>query len=448
MKRLSIYILLFSCCMPAHAQPPGTVQLVTPFGKPDGKETAAKIGKDGGTLASEDGRIELVIPPGALSKKTTISIQPVVNALPGARGKSYHLQPSGITFNQPVRITFHYDDKESNGNDPRLRGIAMQDEQGRWHHLPGAELDSVNKKISGKISHFSYWVDYETVIITPPAAKVKVNKEISLQLTVLTPPDTDGDTAPGEDYLPPLPLISHVIAPTAPVWSANAVINGNAKTGTIRSMNERLNCIYKAPAVVPDQNPVAVTAELRNVHFKIGNNTFTTLKVTSNILVYDENTFEVKMEAWVDQTSLSCGQRAIDEGGFIVQVRNNTAKVTDIKNSLVTIPVRSSCPCNLVWTNQSVSVGPIHITGVQSITVRPPNPPEQPYHHVRILFLPAMAVHPIFYCPKGALPAFPPIPAFPRMIDFFAKKEEQILYEIKESMMGLKITVRQMNEEE
>jgi hypothetical protein len=444
MKSRLVYVLLFNCCMSVHAQQPDTIQLVTPFGKPDGKETVARIGKEGGKLASEDGRIEVVIPPGALSKKTTISIQPVANTLSAEAGKSYHLQPSGITFSEPVDIIFHYNNKTSNGNDQQWRGIAMQDEKGQWHSLSDTKLDTMNKTISGKIGHFSYWVDYEAVSITPASARVKVNKEVSLQLNVYTQPD-DTETPSGEDALPALPPISLIRVPLPPVWSANGIINGNARTGTIRSMGDRLQSVYKAPAAVPDQNPVAITADLKNIRFRVGNRTFTDLKVTSNILVYDENTFEVKMEAWVDQTSLPCGQRAVDEGGFIVQVSGNTAKVKEIRNSLITIPVQSRCPCNQVWINRPASVGPIHITGVQSITVTPPNPPAQPYSHVRVLFAPAMAVYPVFYCSQRNLPAFPAVPAMPRMIEFFAKKEEQVLHEINESMTGLKITVAQID---
>jgi hypothetical protein len=446
MKSLLIYAVLFACSIRAFAQQPDTTQLITPFGKPTGKEAEAKIGKEGGKLVSEDGRIELEIPPGAFDKKTTISIQPVANTLSAGGGTSYHLQPSGIKFNQPVKITFHYNENGNNSNDPQWRGIAMQDEQGRWHNLNGIELDSIKKTISGKINHFSYWVDYERVNIAPASAKVKVNKQISLQLIVYTPSEAT-QTAPGEDALPELPPMSIVRVPLPPVWSANGVVNGNAVTGTIRASGNGLQPVYHAPAAVPARNPVAVTADLKNLQFKIGNTTFNNLKVTSNVLVYDENTFEVKMEAWVDQTSLYCGQRAVDEGGFIVQVQTTSAKVLDIRNSLMTIPIPARCPCNPVWINQPASIGPIHIAGVQSITVTPPAPPSQPDGHVRIFFVPTMAVLPVFFCAKATMPSAPPMPALPRMIDFLTKKEEQVLYNINETMMGLKITVKPVRED-
>lgn len=440
MKKKLLGILL-GCSLYATAQNADTVKLVTPFGKPDGKETSVKIGKEGGKISSDDGKIALVIPPGALTRKTTISIQPVTNTLSASGSKTYHLQPSGIEFKQPVEIVFYYDDKQNKDNDPKWRGIAMQDEQGRWHDLSNAVVDSVNKTITGKINHFSYWVDYQRVNISPASSRVKVGKQISLQLSLYVPPQDDGS---GDDVLP---ILSQVTVRQPPVWSVNGVTNGNANVGTVRATGNGTQAAYTAPAAVPARNPVAVTAELKNINVRIGNASFTSLKVTANVLVYDENTFEVKMHAWVDQTSLACGSRAEDEGSFIVQVLHDNAKVTDVQNLLMTIPIQSGCPCNQQWINRSTCVGPFHITGVQTIWVTPPAPPQRPHGHVRILFAPSRAEYPVFHCPKGQLPPYPAIGAIPVMLEFDTKKEEQVLYDIKESMLGLKIVVRPVREE-
>jgi hypothetical protein len=446
---LVFFVLCFS--LHTYAQKPDTVRLKTAFGKPDGKETSEKIGKEGGKLVSSDARIELVIPPGALSKKTTISIQPVNNTLTAARGKSYHLEPSGTTFKQPVEIIFHYDDRESNTNDPQLRGIAMQDEKGQWRDLTNIAIDTINKTISGKINHFSYWVDYERVSITPASGKVKVSKEIALQLNTYVP--SAGEDDGSGDVLPDLPPMSLVTVNLPPVWSANGVVNGNAAVGTVRATGNAIQATYRAPATVPARNPVAVSAELKNLNFSVGGRTFQNLKVTSNVLVYDENTFEVKLFAWVDQTSLACGARAEDVGSFIVQVQYNTVnmgRVTDMQNSLMTIPKPSGCPCNQNWINRAVTTGPIHMEGVQNIWVTAPNPPSQPHGHVRIMFRAVPAIYPVFSsCPQyGGVPTVPGMmQAMPTLIEFDTKKEEQVLYDIKESMVGLKITVRQVSEE-
>ena len=71
------------------------------------------MNKDGGTLVSRDGTVELIIPAGALSKKTNMSIQPITNLMPNGNGLAYSLEPSGIQFQKPVQLVFHYDPEES-----------------------------------------------------------------------------------------------------------------------------------------------------------------------------------------------------------------------------------------------------------------------------------------------------------------------------------------------
>jgi len=47
---------------------------VTAKGKPIGEETSQEIDKDGGKIFSEDSKMELIFPEGALSKKKKINI--------------------------------------------------------------------------------------------------------------------------------------------------------------------------------------------------------------------------------------------------------------------------------------------------------------------------------------------------------------------------------------
>src|SRR4030081_2081144 len=65
------------------------------IGTPDGKQVSKDIGATGGTIVSDDGRIELIFPPGALTSTTSISIQPTTNAAPNGTGKAYAFEPSG-----------------------------------------------------------------------------------------------------------------------------------------------------------------------------------------------------------------------------------------------------------------------------------------------------------------------------------------------------------------
>lgn len=117
---------------------------LTDLGKPVGEKLSQKIDKDGGKLVSPDGRMELIIPQDALSKKTNISIQPVINTLSPGKGSAYQLEPSGVTLQKPLQVIFHYSQKESPGELPDLRGIAWQDD--KVNGLPLMALLSIQQQ--------------------------------------------------------------------------------------------------------------------------------------------------------------------------------------------------------------------------------------------------------------------------------------------------------------
>lgn len=84
-NKIIVFVLLFSW-INASAQketPEDTIAkpLITAVGKPDGKKTEIKIKKDEARLRSSDGMLELIIPVGAVSPKTIISIQPITNTM-------------------------------------------------------------------------------------------------------------------------------------------------------------------------------------------------------------------------------------------------------------------------------------------------------------------------------------------------------------------------------
>src|SRR5262245_62015585 len=71
------------------------------IGVPNGKQVRQEISVSGGTIISDDGRVQLNFPPGALTETTTISIQPVNNKIPNGN-KAYRFEPSGLQFQKPV----------------------------------------------------------------------------------------------------------------------------------------------------------------------------------------------------------------------------------------------------------------------------------------------------------------------------------------------------------
>src|SRR5690349_11869060 len=112
MKHLMIILsLVFSILANAQEKPQMTIQVlkldsITAFGKPEGKEIMKEIDKDGGRIVSDDGKMELIIPEGALNKKKKISITPITNHVANGRGKAYRFEPSGLQFDKPVTLVY------------------------------------------------------------------------------------------------------------------------------------------------------------------------------------------------------------------------------------------------------------------------------------------------------------------------------------------------------
>ena len=81
--------------------------VVTAFGVPLGGAISGTIGTSGGTLITNDGKVEFVFPAGALTNATDIVIQPVTSNIPFAIGNAYSHLPENTHFIKPVILNYH-----------------------------------------------------------------------------------------------------------------------------------------------------------------------------------------------------------------------------------------------------------------------------------------------------------------------------------------------------
>ena len=431
---------------------------ITAIGKPDGEKTEMKIGKEGGSFTSSDGKIELKVPEGAVSKKITFSIQPTTNLAPNGNGKAYQLEPSGINFQKPLQILFHYSENETEGNSPALLGIAMQDDKGQWSSLKKAVLDSVAKTLIADIHHFSAYVNFSKAKIHPASARVKVNGSLRLKIIGAFMDDTDEDAE----------LLPLRIEYPEMKWSVNGIPKGNSSTGII-SASHSGSAIFQAPAQIPQQNPVAVTVEKQLstsflTRYKVS-------KLVSNITIYDD-AYEVKMVAAIIGGSIQAWGGVTtnrDEGSFIVSLEKNKPAVINIKNQLEVYTDN----CTKTIINPNTCTGLLHVAGAKQIKVTPASPPGQPYPIVEIWFMQYPTELTRFnatYCPpppgykggpgKGLIDfnnpkaAFPLLmffgrPAIPQYLKFIANDQEQILLESPPGVKEIyyKISVKKIKED-
>lgn len=424
---------------------------ITEKGKPDGEISETKIGKEGGSIQSSDGKVELIFPSGAITKKTTISIQPIINFAPNGGSHAYRMEPSGVIFQQPVQIIFHYKDEDTEGSLASLMGIAMQDDKGFWTPLEKVELDTVLNTVTASIRHFSSYVNFTWSKLYPASARVKVNGSLRLQIRTLTPLDDNDDEVTS---------LGGVETPPAESWSVNSILRGNSNVGFI-SASQNNSAIYQAPTSIPQQNPVAVSVEhiYKSKYLNQKN-----LRLVSNITIYDD-AYEVKMVAAMAGGSPAAWGGIVkykDEGSFIVSLQKDKPEVINIKNQMEVM----TSNCSKIILNPNSNTGLLHVAGTKQIKVTPANPPGQPYPIVEIWFIP----HSIeltqfhFTCPpppgvknaasgnidvsQMAMMLFMKTPAIPQYIKFIAKDEEQTILESPAGVKEIyyKISVKKIKE--
>lgn len=140
-----------------------SVPKITAKGMVTGEQKSAMIGANGGSLESENGKLKLIIPAGALTQNTNISIQAITNNCPNGLGDAFRLLPNGQIFSKPVIIQYNF--SENTVLNPSLTSIAFQDKSGGWFGAQNRKIDEANKTIQVETTHFTDWAFFETFSI-------------------------------------------------------------------------------------------------------------------------------------------------------------------------------------------------------------------------------------------------------------------------------------------
>ncbi len=107
------------------------------------------IGEQGGIVVSEDGRMALEIPPGALQQETEISIQ-VIQGPEGSMSPMYAIEPMGLTFEKPATLVFDYDDQTLADHDAQALTMVAHREA-RWTYLGDQHVDDEDQTVSASL---------------------------------------------------------------------------------------------------------------------------------------------------------------------------------------------------------------------------------------------------------------------------------------------------------
>jgi len=324
----------------------------TGFGVPDGVLVSKEIGPAGGTIASDDGRVELIFPEDALTANTNISVQPITNLAPNGAGKAYKCEPSGIRFKKPVQIIFHYTDKEAKTCPPEYMGLVIQDDTGKWTFFDYDDWDSATKILKGTIEHFSRLASSLSFYILPAKDRIMVNEEVSILVSITHKKSRNKKIRP---------LSPGELSGLYSKWFVNSDEGGNASIGTI--LNSKVDlCTYKAPLTVPEPNPVTIT-----VNFSIGPT------LSCDIEVYDG--YKVTITGtWKDFSFGEIHADFSESSSFIIKREVNgkwRANRNEIKNGLLLLDGQLKCPpkCGCQYVNKNTCTGLLNIDGIDSVKI-------------------------------------------------------------------------------
>lgn len=269
----------------------GQAPVATAVGTPNGTATTETIGAAGGTVSTPDGKITVTIPAGALTADTEIGIQPLTDTAQGGVGSGYRLTPEGQVFNQPVELTFEYDDTDLEGSDPEALDVATQITGGYWQWIEGAVVDEGNRTVTLTTTHFSDWSLVTGYKIKPLSASVKGGLTVSLEVVFCHTQDPEPDPNGGDElaYLG-LTCDSNKSYPVSN-WSVNGVAGGNGTIGTVSGNGA--TATYTAPNEPPTPNTVTVSADVNAKSLKTGKPVKTVvisnITITGSEISYDGN---------------------------------------------------------------------------------------------------------------------------------------------------------------
>lgn len=193
---------LVSCKKDDHFTETKTERIQKPHGAVIGTPVSKIIGPEGGTLQSTDGIIEVTIPAGAVATATEFKIQRIENTLQGSQGPAFRLLPEGVNFAKPVTIRFSY---ASLNTPAKLLALAYQDANGYFHLMNKTERNTTAKTLSVQSKHFSDWLIFNFIGVTPNKATLAKGKTVEFTLYKSPIAVAENPTIDESDILSPLP---------------------------------------------------------------------------------------------------------------------------------------------------------------------------------------------------------------------------------------------------
>ncbi|QRR00741.1 hypothetical protein [Dyadobacter sandarakinus] len=251
----------------------------TDTGKPAGEPVQKRIGPAGGTISTPDHVITLVIPAGALSADTLISVQPVENKAWGGTGLGYELGPKNLELSKVATLIWHYTDADIAGSAPGALGIGYQQSDRSWKGQGKLLVDQAGKTVTAPVTKMLPVAFYKAYFMEPGQRSVWPGEQVPL--TVFYQKGHADDGIPLEPLIEPVKLKKEDVKN----WRVNGVDltnHADPLLGTLSIPGDGAAAIYQAPARVPLLNhmTVSVAVVFRQVNAEL--TLFSNLKIEAH----------------------------------------------------------------------------------------------------------------------------------------------------------------------
>ena len=246
---------------------------------------------------------------------------------------------------------------------------------------------------------YQYPVENDGDLLTPPSGLV--TSQISNTNSLNTEDDADGNAYSSQ-------------------WTVNGIEHGSDEVGFATKQNN-ITAVYKAPAIPPDANPVAVSVQIYS------DKKNRKLLLTSPITVIGDQYHFTFIH--IDENGCYF---LVDSSSCILNMKKHDVTVSNIKNYPPWSDWPASCDgCRWQWTNKESLKGLVEITGIASSQITPPND-EHPVANVNVIFSPATGNTPSakVTCPRSSPITVPgkPFPATPQSINFDIDGDDVIIH--------------------
>lgn len=235
--------------------------------------SSATIGPQGGSIRSDDGRLTLRVPAGALGQPVAFSFQPGTNDAALAVGPGYQLLPGSTTFSKPALMTLAYSRDDVEGSQAGALSLVANGGSG-WVVVGGGSTDTLRRTVTVPISSATptpqtseragrrtldapgstTWGDATSWVMTPHG---KFALLVGGQATFMVE-----STGPSSSTSPSAFLLSRSPTEVSVSWFVNQQKGGNIIDGTITP--EGILGAYQAGTCPPPRNPVSITAHISN----------------------------------------------------------------------------------------------------------------------------------------------------------------------------------------